>query len=368
MEESCDAERQEIGRMEIESGPLILPDGFHSIKNRNNDEQHTSSPDYRAGDPCSPSRSPKRYSQVVVVRPAYIVAFSVAVLISASYVLLRENHSGSINGGAPAPGDKFSHTRPANTLADPAATNCPAAGEAYPVENVLWEKAAASNAARAAGVWDVVFYGDSITEDWSGTRFAQRSARYWDTRDVFNKVFNKDVGGKYSGIALGIAGDTVSNLLWRLRNGELPEGERAISSRVWWILIGTNDFTYSGCNAAEVTAGIIAVAEEVGRKKNGIIVINKILPRGDLSGDSPKDTALYAEIKKVNRNLDALAKSLGKRIGRKVYIFDVPSFFMSAGKINVMNMPDYLHPSTKGHLLWAREIVNFLDKITKKPS
>ena len=65
---------------------------------------------------------------------------------------------------------------------------------------------------------DVVFYGDETTQAWTGKRYI------WPTRSVvtetaFNRTFEKDSGATLSGIALGIAEDSVR--LWeqsRLKN------------------------------------------------------------------------------------------------------------------------------------------------------
>jgi len=37
-------------------------------------------------------------------------------------------------------------------------------------------------------------------------------------------------------LPLGIAGDRTVDLLWRIRNGEMPE---ELNPSIWWILIGT---------------------------------------------------------------------------------------------------------------------------------
>jgi hypothetical protein len=52
---------------------------------------------------------------------------------------------------------------------------------------------------------------------------------------------NKDVVRKAAtveGIALGIAGDTAPNVLWRLMHGEMP---KYLNPKVWWLSLGNND-------------------------------------------------------------------------------------------------------------------------------
>ena len=57
---------------------------------------------------------------------------------------------------------------------------------------------------------DVVFYGDSITEQWHGTRLGYPVPKKAGIKNVYEDLFSLDHGAKYNGLALGIAGDTVS--------------------------------------------------------------------------------------------------------------------------------------------------------------
>ncbi len=56
---------------------------------------------------------------------------------------------------------------------------------------------------------DVVFIGDSITEQRQGTSKSRPDATYTDIKEVFDKTFSKEKGGEFNGIAMGISGDTV---------------------------------------------------------------------------------------------------------------------------------------------------------------
>ena len=65
-------------------------------------------------------------------------------------------------------------------------------------------------AANAAGMVDVVFFGDSITEGWrGGTSYGFPVGRKEKNFSVFKSLFTVSEGGEYDGIALGISGDTV---------------------------------------------------------------------------------------------------------------------------------------------------------------
>jgi len=65
---------------------------------------------------------------------------------------------------------------------------------------------------RAAGSeygLDVVFIGDSITEQRQGTSMGRVVDDYEGIKEVFDKTFTREKGGEFEGIAMGIAGDTV---------------------------------------------------------------------------------------------------------------------------------------------------------------
>mmetsp|Transcript_23563 Transcript_23563/g.26860 ORF Transcript_23563/g.26860 Transcript_23563/m.26860 type:complete len:309 (-) Transcript_23563:194-1120(-) len=82
-----------------------------------------------------------------------------------------------------------------------------------------------------------------------------------------------------NGLALGIAGDRINNLLWRITNGnELPQ---ELYARVFWIVIGTNDLS-AGCSEEIVLVGIINIIQTLRKlRPDSIIVINGLLPRTD---------------------------------------------------------------------------------------
>jgi len=139
-------------------------------------------------------------------------------------------------------------------------------------------------------VLDVVFLGDDVTEIWNGKWLNGPVTYHPDGRliqDYWNRTFEKrlavqgeEKGASLQGLALGIAGDTTANLLWRLQHGELPD---ELSSKVWWILIGSNDLGRTGCSSEEETVlGILRVAEYVhARQPDHVIVLQGILPRSN---------------------------------------------------------------------------------------
>uniref|UniRef100_A0A7S1BZ85 SGNH hydrolase-type esterase domain-containing protein n=1 Tax=Corethron hystrix TaxID=216773 RepID=A0A7S1BZ85_9STRA len=331
-----------------------------------------------------PSSHRGGYSEAII-RPTYVLVFSALILSSAVYVIYRGDGSkypkttvsGSTGFYSLSQKHKIIKSVMGNHLLDvPENERClvefpscscrnlpPGSPQNY--EDAEWMAAFKSNRRRVKIAsknkdlhFDIVFYGDSITEDWTGTRFAKRSNKYWNTTKVFKQNFEKSFDGNYDGLAVGIAGDTTSNLLWRLQNGEMPDELR---SRVWWVLIGTNDFGRNSCSAKSVVAGIEAVLKEVltRAKNNDYVVINSLLPRGKLS--TIAGIKLWNELKRVNEHIQRVCTALSNK-GLLVEYFDATDIFLNNGNIIEDElMGDLLHPSTLGHRLWAKEIVKFMN-------
>ena len=227
---------------------------------------------------------------------------------------------------------------------------------------------------------DVVFLGDDVTEIWNGKWLNGPVTYHPDGRliqDYWNRTFEQRLslvntnaheegeGPSLQGLALGIAGDTVriiavvrqvlvdpslpqltllidcsivsllppfqqqtANLLWRLQHGELPD---ELSSKVWWILIGSNDLGRTGCTEEETVLGILRVAEYVhARQADHVIVLQGILPRSNRL-----DGRLLEEEEKIeddvnNEKKDATTPSSTKRVRRE----DEPPLWPSIVSIN----------------------------------
>lgn len=71
---------------------------------------------------------------------------------------------------------------------------------------------------------DIVLLGDQFIQAWTGKLAKGAIVGGSEIQSYFNKTFQKSQGGLVEGITLGIDGDTTSNLLWRIQNGEMPAG------------------------------------------------------------------------------------------------------------------------------------------------
>jgi len=115
-------------------------------------------------------------------------------------------------------------------------------------------------------------------------------------------------------LPLGIAGDTTSNVLWRIQNGEMPD---YLNPKIWWLVLGTNDLAMKQCSEEVVLMGILRIIEEIlEQKPDAKIVVNSILPMSsDIKGRVPRITK--KDRKKVHTT--SLGHDLGfrRRLAKK---------------------------------------------------
>ena len=180
---------------------------------------------------------------------------------------------------------------------------------------------------------DLLFLGDSITQNWGGPGKAVWTQYY----------------GAMKAAAFGVGYDRTQHLLWRLQNGE---GE-GFSPKAVVLLIGTNNI---GLNTpAEIAAGVGAVVHEVRSRFTGAkILLLGIFPR-DLPGS--RNRQLVAD---TNQLISALND------GQHVFFLDLTDKFVGPdGTIPADVMADRppLHPTAKGHAIWAEAIKEPLAKL-----
>lgn len=246
----------------------------------------------------------------------------------------------------------------------------PSRGGFAPWDSAFEYNVGAASDAGAASAADVVFFGDSITEGWRGTAFNRASPRAEGAEAVFDGLFGSGAAGM-RGLALGIAGDETRNLLWRIRNGELPE---TLSPSVFWVLIGTNDMDTSGCSAEMVVVGILGVVEELlARRPDSTVVLNGILPRtynrdGYVARGSKFKASLWEEIQAINGELKMYASYRGDRVAyfEARSLFENPDASDSELRIDRdLFADDYLHPTAKGYEAWGGEIKEFIEVLLR---
>jgi len=223
----------------------------------------------------------------------------------------------------------------------------------------------------ASGNWDVVFYGDSITEGWKGTSYGIPKEQKLDNYKVFESLFGgEESQSKLSGLALGISGDRCPHLLWRLQHGELPPSLRA---KVFWILIGTNDLP---CSEDAIYMGIVRIIDELREKRpDSMIVVNGLLPRAHegttgLLNEKTNNSKMtkWEGVQLINQRLETFAYQ-----NDKVHYFDAMNLFTATNSDGQLYIPtslmyDYLHPTAEGYRIWGEEIVKTLKDLNSSAS
>jgi lysophospholipase L1-like esterase len=193
---------------------------------------------------------------------------------------------------------------------------------------------------------DVYFVGDSITRRWGATDYPEFLANW-----------KKNFHG-WNAADFGWGGDTVENVLWRLRNGELD----GVNPKVIVVMAGTNNLggVRPGDEPAkvdEVTRGLNAILATCREKaSNAVVILMGITPRND-------NPAAAAVIEQINANLSKLAD--GKRV-RYLNIND--KLADRGGKLLEGMSPDRLHLSVKGYQVWADALKPVLTELLGPPA
>ncbi len=177
-----------------------------------------------------------------------------------------------------------------------------------------------------AGEVTLLFVGDSITQGWETTG-----------REVWEEFY----GGR-DALNIGISGDRTQHVLWRLENGNID----GLSPKVSVIMIGTNNSGLDRNTTGEMLEGVTAVVERIGEElPDTRVLLLGIFPRGRHFDEQ------RGKITQVNQALRLLED------GERVFFLDFGHVFLNAdGSIPEALMPDALHLSSEGYLLWAESM------------
>ena len=178
---------------------------------------------------------------------------------------------------------------------------------------------------------DVIFFGDSITQSWTGS--AQRAGQM-DGKRTFDQYY-----GKRQAASFGLSGDRTEHLLWRIRNGNFD----AIDPRVIVLMIGVNNIN-AGDDGHQVATGIHAVVEELRqREPQAEVVLLGCFPTNRAgSWERQQSEIVHVEI-----------AELGQR--EMVHYLDTRRLFQNAdGSLNSVTMrSDGVHITPAGYRAWA---------------
>jgi lysophospholipase L1-like esterase len=180
------------------------------------------------------------------------------------------------------------------------------------------------------GDFDLLFYGDSITDLWNVES------------DPFGNPGGKRVLNKYFGdvkvASFGVSGDTTQGLLWGLQNGE-GQGHKP---RAVMLMIGTNNT--GGASGPEIAEGVGAVVLELRKDfPDARILLLAIFPRG--AGPSDPNRRKCEEANRIIARLDDQ---------KHVFFMNINSKFLDdKGGLIGFRPSDNLHPVEEGYEIWA---------------
>ncbi len=206
----------------------------------------------------------------------------------------------------------------------------PRANDGRPQEENLRRhqaQTAAAEASAKAGGGAIVLVGDSITHAWEQPP---------------HLALLKDLGPV---VNLGTSGDRTENVLWRLRNGNLPKG---LDPKAFVVMIGTNNTGARLDKPEDIAAGVLAILDEIQtRQPRAPVILYRIFPRGATADDKMRLNNAAAN--------ELIAKAVAGRTN--VRLRDLaPKFLQADGTLPRELMPDLLHLSPKGYAIWAEDL------------
>ena len=181
---------------------------------------------------------------------------------------------------------------------------------------------------------EVVFLGDSITQGWLTTGFS-----HWQ------KTFSQ-----YQPLNLGIGGDEIQHLHWRLLNGE---GDDSHPGAVV-LLIGTNNIGNARHDAEVVIELLDALLDCIARKwPTAAKLVHTIFPRDEVPGTPFRQT-----ISSVNAEIHAWAQ-----LGRFEVLDMTEIFLRDDGTLPQDDFPDFLHLSEMAYGIWAGHLDRAIERL-----
>lgn len=226
------------------------------------------------------------------------------------------------SGGAP-PG-------PINILSPPIGGSNPQQGADAKIDPTYAAKHQRQCEAVSAANPELVFIGDSIT--------ARLPA------ELLEEKF-----GKFRPVNLGIGGDSIQNVLWRVQNGVLQN----VHPKVIVLHIGANNAS-AGLTPEEIASGMPSLIAAILEKSPG----SKILLLGILPHRGPLAEAYNNTIRQTNTRLAPLADNT------RVFYLDVADAIVEPdGSIRSDIMPDNIHIAGPGFARWMDAMKPTLDKL-----
>jgi lysophospholipase L1-like esterase len=244
------------------------------------------------------------------------------------------------------------------------------------------DKLCASVAGADAARIDVLWFGDSITEAWTGEDKGVKSAKNREFPAVWARIFEATNASRgdvpnLRFLPSAIGGDQTQHLLKRIQGCALANP--ALQPRVVVIAIGTNNIG-AGCTSLGTITGITSVVHSVHRlRPDAKIVLCGLIPR------SPRELFGVLSARRGNfytkrvLQVNAAMKRLADRQAFRIIFVDpwplfslggspaLPATYASAGALGPdgenafrirkgLLQEDWLHLSAEGYRLWGRQV------------
>ncbi len=185
---------------------------------------------------------------------------------------------------------------------------------------------------------EVIFIGDSITENWEK-----------DGAAVFARNYTK-----YKALAFGFGGDRTENVLWRLQHGEVD----GIKPKVAVLMVGTNNTGSRQENPVTTAAGIKRNIDELQQRLPDTTIL--------LLAIFPRDATPQGPLRQINQKVNAIISTYADH--KRVHYLDINQAFLDAdGTLSKDVMPDLLHPNAKGYDIWATAMAPALQRLLGQP-
>jgi lysophospholipase L1-like esterase len=180
---------------------------------------------------------------------------------------------------------------------------------------------------------DILFIGDSITQNWTGPDWGgeRRGRRIWDEYYARRYALN-----------FGVGADATENVLWRMDSMPI----QAFHPKVAILLIGVNNFQNN--TAQQIADGTHAILDKTQHFYPGIkIILVSILP----------NRRSYQKMLDVNAITRTYADD------RSIFNLDLVPLFVPADDNWIGIGADHLHPNETGYKIWAKAMEPLLDKL-----
>ncbi len=191
------------------------------------------------------------------------------------------------------------------------------------------------------GPVDILLVGDSITQQWGSPL----------DKGVYNDAWKKYFD-RYKTINIGIGGDKVQNVLWRIDHG----GVDGLEPRLIIVMIGNNNMFFTPETGIEPAAKGIqtCIANLRSKFPEANVIAVKILPC------HAPGVPFYEDIKLTNAALDSLKFDTDP----KVQVLDLTSDFLNQdGTIKKsLYTPDNIHLSLDGYGVYAERLQPLVEK------